>query len=166
MELLICCWKGSCLHSQVESPEQRSDQIFAQRPYTREPWHHVSVSTCHLRKIASEIPLMRAVVGYQPASRKQDSRFSYYIATLLIELGFQRTQGYISTRPITARALFDQFGLCNHSGAGDGIIFTKTCTCLHTSLLGELSDVDVTSLKAPECPQSRSVAKNPPSGRK
>lgn len=35
---------------------------------------------------------MTAVVGYQPNSRKQDSRFSYNTATILIELGFQRTQ--------------------------------------------------------------------------
>ena len=50
----------------------------------------IFVSLCHIGKTTAEVSLMRAVVGYQPASRKQDSRFSYGIVIVIIELGFQR----------------------------------------------------------------------------
>ena len=54
------------------------------------------------------------------------------LGTIIIKLGFQRKQGYISTKPIRAYVCFDQFGLYNHSGAGDGIIFTKRMhVCTH-----------------------------------
>ena len=46
--------------------------------------------------------------------------------TVIIQLGFQRKQGYIPTKPIRACTLFNQFGLCNHSGAGGGIITKNT----------------------------------------
>lgn len=85
--------------------------------------------------------------------------------TILNELGFQRTQGYISTKLIKACTLLISLVYAT-SGAGDGNLFTKTWTCLHTSLVRELSDINVTPLKIPECPQNRSVARNPPSGRK
>ena len=190
----------------------------------------IFVSLCHIGKTTAEVSLMRAVVGYQPASRKQDSWFTCHIVTVnyrvripkktrfycslvakscltlcspmdcsppgscihgishsriltwvsislsrgspqtrdpdkntgvgchfllqrifliqglnprllycrkilgtvIIELGFQRKQGYISTKPIRAYACFDEFGLCNHSGTGNGIIFTKmTHVCTH-----------------------------------
>ena len=42
------------------------------------------------------------------------------LVTVIIQLGFQRKQGYIPTKPIRACTLFNQFGLCNHSGAGGG----------------------------------------------
>ena len=57
---------------------------------------------------------------------------SKILVTVIIELGLWRKQGYIPTKPIKAYVLFDQFDLCNHSEAGDGIIFTKNtnvCTC-------------------------------------
>ena len=55
----------------------------------------IFISICLLRKIASEISLVRSVVWYQPANSKQDSRFSYDIVIVTIELGFQRKHGVV-----------------------------------------------------------------------
>ena len=46
--------------------------------------------------------------------------------TVIIQLGFQRKQGYIPTKPVRAGILFYQLGLCNHSGSGGGIITKNT----------------------------------------
>ena len=48
------------------------------------------------------------------------------LLTVIIQLGFQRKQGYIPTKPIRACTLFYQFGLCNHSGAAGGVITKNT----------------------------------------
>lgn len=43
-----------------------------------------------------------------------------------------KKQGYVSTKPIKAYVCFDQFGLCNHSGAGDDIFHFKMMrVCTH-----------------------------------
>ena len=94
MELLGDCWEGSCLHSLVTySPKNKYLAKSFPKGITPGNLDAIFVSICLLRKIASEISLMRAVVWYQPSRRKQDSRFSYDTVIVIIELGFQSKQG-------------------------------------------------------------------------
>ena len=55
----------------------------------------IFISICLLRKIASEISPMRSAVWYQPASSKEDSRSSYDIVIVIMELECQRKHGVV-----------------------------------------------------------------------
>ena len=108
MELLGDCWEGSCLHSLVTySPKNKYLAKSFPKGITPGNLDAIFVSICLLRKIASEISLMRAVVWYQPSRRKQDSRFSYDTVIVIIELGFQSKQGVAVVEVLSHVRLFE-----------------------------------------------------------
>ena len=108
MELLGDCWEGSCLHSLVTySPKNKYLAKSFPKGITPGNLDAIFVSICLLRKIASEISLMRAVVWYQPSRRKQDSRFSYDTVIVIIELGFQSKQGVAVVEVLSHVWLFE-----------------------------------------------------------